>query len=110
MTPSIDGVLQKETTDEAKKTLERLDVRGLRIETAYAGVCLLACVTRREESGGSARGFVVCSRRVHVTALARVGKASTDSSPNQRHAAIFGPGNLACASLALDAPRRPPAD
>jgi hypothetical protein len=85
---------QKEKTDEAKKTLKRLDVRVLRIETAYAGVCLLACVTRRKESGGSDRVFVVCSRRAHVTALARLSKASTDRSSNQHHAAIFGQATL----------------
>jgi hypothetical protein len=89
---------QEEKTDEAKKTLKRLDVRVLRIETAYAEVCLLACVTRGKESGGSVRVFVVRSRRAHVTALARLSKASTDPSSNQRHAAISGSGNPACAS------------
>src|SRR5271163_2471114 len=38
MTPSISGFLRKEKTDETKKTLRRLDVRVLRIETAYAWV------------------------------------------------------------------------
>jgi hypothetical protein len=48
---------REEKTDEAKKTLKRLDVRVLRIETAYAEVCLLACVTRRNRKRWKRSGF-----------------------------------------------------
>ena len=81
---------QKEKTGEAKKTLKRLDVRVLRIETAYAGVCLLACVTRREEGGGSAWAFVESHARVHVTAKPNLARQQQrpnleSASPRNHH-------------------------
>jgi hypothetical protein len=90
---------REEKTDEAKKTLKRLDVRVLRIETAYAEVCLLACVTRRNRKRWKRSGFCTLQQtRPRDRLKPDSARHQQNHSSNQRPAAISGSGNPACAS------------